>query len=124
MEKFASKIFKALQLLACWSSKEAVTSSLTLRPKHSAFLDAEVQAFDTNGKSVRNTSIPVTDEPVILRAFRDEVTRCVVEEAKRLHPAAITFHFNSRIRGVDLHRQVVHVGAQQAGSTQSVEVQG
>ena len=44
-----------------------------------------------------------------VRAFRDEIALCVINEAKRLHPNAIEFHFNSLIQNVDLDRQTAHV---------------
>lgn len=74
--------------------------------------DVDTDIYDLNGKLTRAASVPVTNDPVMLRAFRDEISRHIIEEAQRLHPTAITFSFNADIQEVDLHAQTVHVAQQ------------
>ncbi|DBB18334.1 TPA: hypothetical protein ACH3X3_003283 [Trebouxia sp. C0006] len=55
----------------------------------------------------RSVSLPVTDNPGLLMSSRDEITRHTIEEAQRMFPNAISFHFNTSIQQVDLDRQCV-----------------
>lgn len=70
---------------------------------------AEANMYKADGTTMRSASIPITQDPQCVRAFRDEIALCVINEAKRLHPNAIEFHFNTLIQNVDLDRQTVHV---------------
>lgn len=65
--------------------------------------------YKADGTTKRSARIPITQDPQCVRAFRDEIALCVINEAKRLHPNAIEFHFNSLIQNVDLDRQTAHV---------------
>lgn len=60
----------------------------------------------------------MTDDPSCLRAFRDEVSLCVIKAAQRLYPHAVKFHFNTQIQEVDLDRQTVSVSFQESAMTQ------
>ena len=51
--------------------------------------------------------MPVTDPPTNLRVFRDEIGRQLIDEAKRLYPDAIKFHFSCSIKSIDLDNQAV-----------------
>lgn len=70
---------------------------------------AEANMYKADGTTMRSVRTPITQDPVCVRAFRDEVALCVINEAKRLHPDAIEFHFNTHIQRVDLDRQTAHV---------------
>ena len=49
------------------------------------------------------------DPPIVLRVFRDEIGRQLIDEAQRLYPDAIKFHFNCPVEAVDLDQQTVSV---------------
>ena len=60
------------------------------------------------GKVYAAGSVPVPPtDPPLLRVFRDEIARHLIEEAKRLHPAAITFHFSTPVIGLDFEQQSI-----------------
>lgn len=69
----------------------------------------EANIYKEDGTTMRSARIPITQDPQYIRAFRDEIALCVINEAKRLHPNAIEFHFNTLIQKVNLDRQTVHV---------------
>lgn len=54
----------------------------------------------------------------MVRGYRDEVALHIIREAKRLHPQAILFHFNSQIQKVDLDKHTVHASTAEAASAQ------
>ena len=57
--------------------------------------------------------MPVTPaNPTMIRVYRDEISRHLIDEAKRLHPEAITFHFEAGIIGADLDKRVVSISGQ------------
>ena len=70
---------------------------------------AEANMYKEDGTTMRSARIPITQDPQHVRAFRDEIALCVINEAKRLHPNAIKFHFNTLIQKVNLDRQTAHV---------------
>ncbi len=70
---------------------------------------AEANMYKADGTTMRSARIPITQDPQCVRAFRDEIALCIINEAKRLHPNAIEFHFNTLIQKVDLDRQTAHV---------------
>ena len=45
----------------------------------------------------------------MLRVFRDEIGRQLIDEAQRLYPNAIKFHFNCPVDAVDLDQQKVRL---------------
>jgi len=53
--------------------------------------------------------MPVKDSPTMLRVFRDEIGRLLIDEAHRLHPDKIKFHFGAPIDSVNLEKQTVSV---------------
>ena len=60
------------------------------------------------GKIYAAGSVPVPPiDPQLLRVFRDEIACHLIEEAKRLHPAAITFHFITPVVGLDFEQQSI-----------------
>ena len=60
------------------------------------------------GKIYAAGSVPVPPtDPLLLRVFRDEIARHLIEEAKRLHPAAVTFHFSTPVTGLDFEQQFI-----------------
>lgn len=68
---------------------------------------------------LRSFLIPVTDPPTNLRVFRDEIARQLIDEAQRLFPDTIEFHFNSPVQAVDIDKQTVAVSGdspQQVGT--------
>lgn len=48
----------------------------------------------------------------MIRVYRDEISRHLIDEARRLHPDAITFHFEAGVAGVDLDKRVAHISGQ------------
>ncbi len=70
---------------------------------------AEANMYKADGTTMRSARIPITQDPQCVRAFRDEIALCIIDEAKRLLPNAIEFHFNTPIQKVDLDRQTAHV---------------
>ena len=54
----------------------------------------------------------------MVRGYRDEVTVHIIREAKRLHPQAILFHFNSQIQKVDLDKHTIHASTAGSSSAQ------
>jgi len=83
-------------------------------------LIADFKLFKPNGAIQRSVSLPVTDNPRLLRSPRDEITRHIIEEAQRMYPDAISFHFSTTIQQVDLNRQRVIVSV--AGSKDTSKV--
>lgn len=68
---------------------------------------------------LRSFTIPVTEPPTNLRVFRDEIARQLINEANRLFPDTIEFHFNSPVQAVDIDKQTVTVSgdsSQQVGN--------
>lgn len=45
----------------------------------------------------------------MMRVFRDEIARHLIDEAERLHPDKIKFHFEKGIKHVDLDKGSVIV---------------
>lgn len=83
-------------------------------------LIADFKLFKADGAIQRSVSLPVTDNPGLLMSSRDEITRHTIEEARRMYPDAISFHFNTTIQQVDLNRQCVITAA--AGSKDTSKV--
>lgn len=54
-------------------------------------------------------TLPVDNPPKVLRVFQDEIGRQLIDEAKRLYPDAIQFHFNCPVESVDTAKQTVSV---------------
>ena len=65
-----------------------------------------------------HAKMPMTQDPQCVKAFRDEVALCCIKEAQHLYPQAISFHFDTPITQVDLHRQTVHTASAGPDSTQ------
>ena len=61
------------------------------------------------GQVLRSFSIPVTDPPTNLRVFRDEIARQLIDEAQRLFPDTIHFHFSCPVQAVDTDKQTVTI---------------
>ena len=81
---------------------------------------ADVDIFGMDGQLTRSAHVAVRQQPVALRAFRDEVSRHVIEEAQRLHGHAITFHFNAAVERVDLDAHTILVSQQDPHATKLV----
>lgn len=65
--------------------------------------------FGIKGQVLRTMTIPVENPPQVLRVFRDEIGRQLIDEAKRLYPDTIHFHFNCPVESVDMAAQIVSV---------------
>ena len=65
--------------------------------------------FKADGTEFMSAKVPMADDPPCLRAFRDEVSLCVIMSAQQLFPHTIKFHFNAQVQEVDLSRQTVSV---------------
>ena len=66
------------------------------------------QAFyNEKGAVVRSFTQAVGHPATRLRIFRDEIARQLIDEAQRLHPDKISFHFGVAIANVDLDNQIV-----------------
>lgn len=65
--------------------------------------------FKADGTEFMSAKVPMTDDPPCLRAFRDEVSLCVIQSAQQLFPHTIKFHFNAQVQEVDLSKQAVSV---------------
>ena len=68
---------------------------------------AEAAIYKANGHISVAQRIPVTEDAQSVRAFRDEVALHVIQEAERMFPETIQFHFNAPIQHIDLNRQLV-----------------
>ena len=79
---------------------------------------AEATFHKANGQVLMHAKIPMTQDPQCVKTFRDEVALCCIKEAQHLYPQAITFHFDTPIAQVDLHRQTVHAGSTGPNATQ------
>ena len=73
--------------------------------------------YKADGTKLRSRSMPVTEDPVCVRAFRDELALWCIKEAQRQYPQAIDFHFNSPIQSVDFDRQIAHVHTAESHAT-------
>lgn len=69
---------------------------------------------DKKGKVQRTFKTPVKDSPTILRVFRDEICRLLIDEAYRLHPDKVKFHFGAPNGSVNLEQQTVVVSQSSA----------
>ena len=73
-------------------------------------LCAEFCFRDLKGRQIGGANSEVSYEnPTMIRVYRDEVSRHLIDEGKRLHPDAITFHFDSPITRVDFEKRIAHV---------------
>ena len=68
---------------------------------------ADITFYGFKGQVLHSLTRPVVDPPEVLRVFRDEIGRQLIDEAQRLYPDAIQFHFNCPIEVVDLAKQTV-----------------
>ncbi len=82
---------------------------------------ADFKLFRADGAMQRSVSLPVTDNPGLLMSSRDEITRHTIEEAQRMCPNAISFHFNTSIQQVDLDRQCVITSVAGSKDTSKVD---
>lgn len=56
---------------------------------------------------------PVTlENPTMMRVFRDEIARHIIDEAEAKFPDKIKFHFGEGVSNVDLETQQVTVSSQ------------
>ena len=70
---------------------------------------------DKKGRAVGGANMPVTTkDPTMIRVYRDEISRHLIDEARRLYPEAITFHFDAPISGVDFEKRVVSISGSKA----------
>lgn len=83
-----------------------------------AFHAAETFMFKADGAVFMSAKVPMADDPPCLRAFRDEVSLCVIKSAQQLYPHDIKFHFNTQVQEVDLTRQTVSVSFGESTTTQ------
>lgn len=74
--------------------------------------------FKADGAVFMSAKVPMADDPPCLRAFRDEVSLCVIKSAQQLYPHAIKFHFNAQVQEVNLTRQTVSVSFGESTMTQ------
>lgn len=98
----------------CLVSRSAIHQQRTcLGPAiHTFFITcaaAETTFYGAKGQVLRTFTTSVEDPPTVLRVFRDEIGRQLIDEAQRLYPDAIKFHFNCPIEAVDLDQQTVSV---------------
>lgn len=70
---------------------------------------AGMDIYSPHGQPIRTSTIPIGHNPKCLRVFRDEVSRHVIDEAKRLHSEAIVFHFDVRVEDVNLQKQTIRM---------------
>lgn len=91
---------------------------ITLANENAAFHIAEAGMFKADGVAFMSAKVAMSDDPPCLRAFRDEVSLCVIKSAQQLYPHAIKFHFNAQVQQVDLTRQTVSVVVGQSTMTQ------
>ena len=56
--------------------------------------------YTHSGRVVQETVAPVRDQASVtmFRVFRDELDRYLIDEAQRLHPQSIFFHFEESVR--------------------------
>ena len=57
------------------------------------------------------------ENPTMIRVYRDEISRHLIDEGKRLYPDAITFHFDSPITSVDFEKRVAQISGTQEVSS-------
>ncbi|KAL3130529.1 hypothetical protein ABBQ38_008341 [Trebouxia sp. C0009 RCD-2024] len=79
----------------------------------------EAAMFKADGAVFMSAKVPMADDPPCLRAFRDEVSLCVIKSAQQLYPHAIKFHFNAQVQEVNLTRQTVSVSFGESTMTQA-----
>ena len=60
----------------------------------------------------------MSQDPPCLRAFRDEIALRTVQEAQRLFPQAIKFHYNTAVTNVDFKKQLVHISMAGSSTTE------
>ncbi len=81
--------------------------------------DAEAALFKADGSKALSASVPMTKgDPPCLRAFRDEIALRTVQEAQRLFPQAIKFHYSTAVTSVDFKRQLVHISVDGSNTTE------
>ena len=73
---------------------------------------AEFCFRNLKGRNITNVSARVTnEEPSMMRVYRDEISRHLIDEARRLYPDAITFHFASLITSINIEKQIATTGS-------------
>lgn len=80
--------------------------------------DAEATLFKADGSKSISVSMPMTQDPQCVRAFRDELALRTVQEAQRLFPEAIKFHYKTAVTKVDFKRQLVHLSRDGSNTTE------
>ena len=53
------------------------------------------------------------EKPTMIRVYRDEISRHLIDEGRRLHSDAITFHFDAPITSVDFEKRVAQISGTQ-----------
>ena len=53
------------------------------------------------------------ENPTMIRVYRDEISRHLIDEGKRLHPEAITYHFDSPMTSIDFEKRVAQISGTQ-----------
>ena len=84
---------------------------LSLKISQSPDLAADITFYGIKGQVLQTFTRPVVDPPEVLRVFRDEIGRQLIDEAQRLYPDAIQFHFKCPIAAVDLDMQTVTINS-------------
>lgn len=75
---------------------------------------AEFTFRDGKGRQLAGVNSEVTIEnPTMIRVYRDEISRHLIDEGKRLHSEAISFHFESPITSVDFEKRVAQISGTQ-----------
>ena len=68
------------------------------------------QFLRQDGSVYHTVEAPVTKEkPMMMRVFRDEIARHLIDEAERLYPSKVKFHFNQGVSEVDLAAKSVTI---------------
>ncbi|KAL0030596.1 hypothetical protein WJX79_007832 [Trebouxia sp. C0005] len=62
--------------------------------------------------------LKLANDPQCVRAFRDELALRTVQEAQRLFPEAIKFHYKTAVTKVDFKRQLVHLSRDGSNTTE------
>lgn len=83
-----------------------------------AAYSAEAAIYKTDGQVSVSARVPVTKDPLCVRAFRDEIALLCINEAQHQHPHAIHFKFNAPIISVDWDKQTVHAATEDLSATQ------
>lgn len=114
-------VFQLFKGVDCTDKSRALLlRSITQRSRLGSFTAhaAEAARYNFDGTKSMSASIPMTKNPQMVRGYRDEIALHIIREAKRLHPQAILFHFNSRIQKVDLDKRTVHASTAESASAQ------